>query len=254
MNYIILAIAGFISWVISTIAAGGGGLLMIPVITFLLGAQAAPPILGTGELIGSSSRAAIMRKNIHWEVVKWYLPGGFVGSVAGAYLFTQAPAEWFQIIIGLFLISTLLQYHFGEKERTFKVKEWYFLPASFGVSFLSGLFGTMGPILNTMYLNYGVDKEDLVATKSVNSTVEHVVQLGTYLIFGALTWELASYGLAIGVASIAANWIGKKLLHEMESKTFRRIVIVMMAISGIVMIWQQRELLLDVIRLVTQLS
>jgi uncharacterized membrane protein YfcA len=244
MVYVWLAIAGFISWLISTIAAGGGGLLLVPVVTVLIGVRAVPPVLGTGELIGSPGRAVMMWKHIRWDVVKWYLPGGLVGSVLGSFLFTESKGEWFQILIGVFLISTILQYRFGHRERTFKMRVWYFLPIGFAVALLSGFVGTMGPILNPFYLNYDSDQEQIVATKSFNSSLVHLAQVSTYTVLGAMDRRILSYGLTIGAAALLANWIGQRMLSNMRSETFRQIVIAMMVISGVAMIWDQREVLL----------
>ena len=42
----------------------------------------------------------------------------------------------FSAIVGLFLVSTIVQYRFGAKERTFEVRTWWFLPAELLVGFL----------------------------------------------------------------------------------------------------------------------
>lgn len=79
-----------------------------------------------------------------------------------------------------------LQYGFGERERSFRVRLWWFLPAGLLVAFLSGLIGGMGPVLNPLYLNYGTLKEEMVGTKSVNSSVMHATKIGTYATLGAI--------------------------------------------------------------------
>jgi uncharacterized protein len=120
------------------------------------------------------------------------------------------------------------------------VRLWHFLPTGLGVSFVSGLIGTMGPVLNPMYLNYGVVKERMIATKSLNSFVMHIAKIGTYTAFGALTGRLFLFGLAAGLGAMSANWLGKRLLGEMSTTRFRQVVIVVMVVSGLVMLWQQR--------------
>jgi uncharacterized membrane protein YfcA len=45
MIYLIIFLSGTVAWVISTAAAGGAAILLIPVIGFLLGAQLVPPII-----------------------------------------------------------------------------------------------------------------------------------------------------------------------------------------------------------------
>jgi uncharacterized protein len=115
------------------------------------------------------------------------------------------------------------------------------------LSFFSGLIGAMGPVLNPRYLNYGTVKEDMIATKSVNSMVMHIAKVGTYTAFGALTGRLFLYGLAAGAAAMSANWLGKRLLGELSDTRFRQFVIALMVISGLAMLWRQRETMLSLL-------
>lgn len=247
MTFIYIALAGFAAWTVSTVAGGGGALLLVPAVSFLLGAAAVAPVVTLTTMLGEPVRVYLFRRSIDWQIVRWYLPGALAGAFAGAWLFTEAEAEWLQIVIGLFLISTLWQYRFGEKEESFPVRLWHFLPAGLVVSFFSGLIGTMGPVLNPLYLNYGVVKEDMIATKSVNSLVMHIAKVGTYTAFGALTGRLFLYGLAAGAAAMSANWLGKRLLGEISDRRFRQIVIALMVVSGLGMLWRQREAILSLL-------
>jgi uncharacterized membrane protein YfcA len=108
------------------------------------------------------------------------------------------------------------------------------------VAFFSGLIGGMGPVLNPLYLNYGVVKERMIGTKSFNSFVMHVVAIGTYTTLGAVKRDYVLYGVAVGVAAILANWLGKRSLQHISEKRFRQIVVWVMVVSGTVMLWQQR--------------
>jgi hypothetical protein len=239
MTYLWLAVAGFIAFVISTIAGGGGSLILVPVTTYLIGAQAVAPVISLGTMIQRPVRLVLFWNSINWNVVKYYVPAAILGSFLGAYLFSTASAEWLQIVLGLFLISTIFQYRFGEKERSFTVKNWYFLPLGFVVSFFSGLVGATGPVLNPFYLNAGIEKQEMVGTKTANSFLVGLVKISTYTVFGSLEGELWLYGLVIGVAAGMASYAGKRILGEISSETFRKLVIILMVISGAVMIYRQ---------------
>jgi hypothetical protein len=104
---------------------------------------------------------------------------------------------------------------------------------------LSALIGATGPVENPFYLNYGLEKEAMVATKTVNSFLAGLVQIGTYSAFGALPRELWGVGLVIGVGAGLGSFVGKGLLGRMDSRTFRTLVVVVMALSGAVMIYRQ---------------
>lgn len=219
-------------------------MLLVPLVGFIVGAQAVAPVTTMATLIAGSGRALVFRRDIEWRIVRWALPGGAIGGMLGATLFSTTPAEWLQIIVGLFLVSTIVQYRFGAKERTFEARTWWFLPAELLVGFLSGLIGTMGPVMNSLYLNAGVVKERMVGTKTAVSLPMHLVQVGTYTAFGVMNGRLFLFGAAAGVGALASNWLARRLLREMGGPTFRAIVVSFMALSGIVMIWGQRDMII----------
>jgi uncharacterized protein len=241
MTIAILAAAAFIAWLISTAAGGTGGLLLTPVVRYLLGAKAVAPVVNLGELIGEPLRIWMFWEHVRWDIVRWFLPGALVGGVLGGWVFAKTSGEWLTVIVALFLMSTVFQFRFGESERSFPMKLPAFLPLGFLIALLSGVVGALGPVLNPFYLHYGVQKEGMIATKSVNSLAMNFVQIRSYTAFGAMTWRLAGYGIAVGITSSLASWIGKKLLHRMSNKNFRRIVIAVMVITGLAMRWQERE-------------
>lgn len=239
LDYLIVSIGAFVGYVISTIGGGGGSLLLVPIVSFAIGARAVAPVLSLGEMLSRPVRLVIFWKNIDWNVAKYHIPGSVAGAFLGAYIFAHIELEWLQIVVGLFLISTVFQYGFGEKERSFPMQALYFLPLGFVVSLFSALIGATGPVENPFYLNYGLEKEEMVGTKTANSFVAGLVQLGTYSFFGVLPRELWGYGIAIGIAAGIGSLVGKRILGDMESKTFRRIVIAVMVVSGLSLIYRQ---------------
>ena len=66
----------------------------------------------------------------------------------------------------------------------------------------SGLIGSTGPIMNPMYLGYGLEKEAMIATKALNKTTLHIVKLVSYLSIGALDQTYLNYGLLIDRKSV----------------------------------------------------
>lgn len=239
MIYILLFIFGFCAFTLSTVAGGGGALVLVPLVNFFVAKEATAPLVHLGNFIGRPTRIILFWKDIRWDIVKAYLPLACIGAFLGAWLFASLKMEWLQIGIGIFLVSTIWQYKWGKKKASFPMRRSYFGPLGFGVCFVSSLIGATGAVLNPFYLNYGVEKEGLVATKAANSFFVAIVQLGTYAKFGRLNDELWLYGLAIGLGAACGNFLGKRLLKKMTNQSFRILVVGMMVISGIVMIAQQ---------------
>lgn len=93
--------------------------------------------------------------------------------------------------------------------------------------------------MNPFYLNLGLDKEELIATKTANSFLMGLSQIVSYAFFGLLHSELWVYGISLGIGATVGNLVGKRFLVNMKSSTFRKFVIALMVISGILLIYGQ---------------
>lgn len=234
--FIIIFLAAAVSYIISTLSGGGGSLLLVPVVNFLIGAKATAPVINLGNLIGEPIRLIMFWDNIDWKVSKYYVIPAILGTLLSAWLFSNIELKWLQIIVGLFLISTIFQYRFGKKEKSFEMKLKWFMPLGFLIGFFSTLIGAVGPILNPFYLNYGIEKEAMIATKTANSFIVGLVQISSYTVLGNLQGKLWLYGIVLGLGATLGNWVGKLYLKKISNILFRRLVIAVMALSGIVMI------------------
>lgn len=190
-------------------------------------------------MIGRPVRLYLFWKDIQWDIVRFYVPSAIIGAIVGGLIFIQLNADWIQTLLGIFLISTVFQYRFGKKKTSFKMKKQYFIPLGFLVSLISTLFGATGAILNPFYLNMGLVKEKMIATKTANSFLGGIAQLGSYAFLGALHGDLWWYGLIIGIGATVGNIFGKKLLSKVSDQLFRQFVIALMMLSGVIMLSKQ---------------
>jgi uncharacterized protein len=245
MTYLWLSLASVVGWFVSTLAGGGSSFLLMPILGLFLGTLAIAPIVSTGAIIGNAERAFVYRQKINWKVIRWELPGAMVGGSIGAFMLTQVRVEWLSFLVGLFLLLSGINLIFKNENQSFDVPAWYFLPAGFIYSFLSGIIGSMGPLLVPLYLNYGLEKEELLGTQAMNRMVVHIVKVITYSVFGTLTWPYFGYGMLIGIAAFPGNWLGNLVLEKISPQLFRQLVISFVIFSGIFMLWEQRNLLIS---------
>jgi uncharacterized protein len=240
----ILGSASFVAWFVSMLTGGGCPLILIPLVTMLLGAQSVAPIITTGMLVGNVQRSLLFWQEVDWPATRWYLPGALFGAALGAYVFTRIQAGWLQLALGVVLLLMVLNYWVRLPIAPIAIRPWHFLPFGFLNAIGSGILGSTGPILNPVYLNYGLVKESMVATKALHQISLHVVKLTAYAALGVYRSEYFVYGLCIGLAGIPANWLGKLVLARMSQDQFRHAVVALLAVSGVVMIWQQRTWLI----------
>ena len=241
-----LTLGSFASWLISTIAGGGTPLIMIPLIGFFLGSTAIAPVITTVMLCGHPQRLWLYWRYVDWKLMGWYLPGAIVGAVLGAIAYTQIQLEWLPILLAVFLIVSTISYNWSQDsvKPAFTVYPWYFLPSGFVFAFLSGIIGSTGPLLNPLYINYGLVKEDLIGTKSAHLLVIHIVKIITYGIYGALNPTYLGYGLLMGLAAFPGNWLGRKILTRISEQNFQKLLVRFVVLTSLFIFWEQRQLLI----------
>ena len=240
-----LFLAGFVSWTISTLSAGGGSILIVGAIAALLRGHAIAPVITVASFVASPARIIFFWHFIEWRVVWWYMPGATAGAILGGWAFTHAGTQLIQVLLGLFLVSTFWQYRLGDRSQSFRMRLPWFLPVSFVSGLTSAVVGASGLLANPFYLNYGLVKERMLATRAVYSLAIQVVKISAYLTFGVLNWDSVWHGLSAGVGAVLAIWLTRPWVHRLDPRRFRQIAVSVMVIAGLLILWQQRTWILS---------
>lgn len=228
--------AGVLGWIFSSLAAGGGALLSVPLLNALVPLNTVAPILCTGSVIGSCHRAWIYRNQVNWQILVWLMPGIISGAIIGSWLFSQLSIPWLSALVALFLIGNGLSHYLWPGKFSFTMRLPYFSAAGFITALLSAVIGAVGPVLNPFYLSYGSEKEEILGTKAVSSCVMQVAKLTGYLIFLEQSQLWLLLGLILGGGAILGNRIGKWLLKQITKQQFRHIANGLLILSGILML------------------
>ena len=137
--------------------------------------------------------------------------------------------------MGLFLMANLplIFRSRTELEETHPLPKGYLALIGAAAGFVSGLMGAVGLRFNCFYLRYGLQKEEIVATRASNEVVLHVVKLALYASFGLLIGKALTLGAIIAVAAMVSSWGMKWLLPRLSGGLFRRVGYASMVVSGL---------------------
>ena len=188
----LLFLAGCVSWTISIFSGGGGSVILLATVTHLIRVRQVAPVVTLASLMASPVRIAISWRRVEWRVVKWYLPGAMAGAMLGGWLLSWARGDWLTLIVGMFLVSSAMQYRLGERVRSFPMPLPCFIPVSVVVGLVSGLVGASSLMSLPFYLNYGLTRERLIATGAVHSLFIQITKIATYASVGARQQSVAA--------------------------------------------------------------
>lgn len=236
MIWFLLFAAGTAAFTISAVSGGGAGLLLLPVLRALLPAAQVPAALSIGTTISSATRIGLFFRFIHWPMVRWFVPAAVPGVWLGAWLLTRVEPAYLELALGLFLVANLpMLLRKPAPAVAAPIAPWRLLLVGGAAGFVSGLTGAVGLLFNRFYLQAGLGKEQIVATRAANEIILHLIKLLLYGLFGLLSAKVMVAGALIGAASLLATLVMRRLLPYLSEALFKRIGYAAMVTSGLFM-------------------
>jgi len=196
----------------------GTGLVMLPLVVWVVGVRASVPVLTIALIVGNASRAWWSRDELDWRVIGAYLDGALPLAVFGSVLYTTAP-EWLSRLMGLVLFSIVPLRRWLERgPRKMQLRHFPVLGAANGL--LSALVAATGPINMPFFLGYGLRRGAYVGTDAACAGAVHLVKTLVYGRYALVTSETSALGLAIGAVMFVGAFIGRRILDRMNDRTF----------------------------------
>jgi uncharacterized membrane protein YfcA len=238
----ILVVVSLVSAVINTMA-GGGGLLVLPVLVAL----GVPPAVANGTMrvgVVTQNITAIFAFRKHgfgdWRLVGRLLPAMIVGAVAGAWVATRLSNEVLRPVFG----GVLLLWAVG-----LVVRPGRFIPAaseptdpgvvaqlaSVAIGFYGGFIqaGVGFPLMALLMTGLGHPAVRGNAIKVALVLGFTLVSLPVFIAAGDVAWR---EGLALAVGGAIGGWIGASWQSKSGAQVVRWFVIIAVAVSGAAMI------------------
>jgi hypothetical protein len=239
-GWAVLGLGALVASTVGGVAGFGAGVIMIPLVAFVMGTKATVPVLTVAMLLGNGARVWFSRRDVEGRVVVAFLVTAVPMSVLGALLYTRIDSAWIGRMLGAFMLLAvpLRRLLLG---RGIKIALGHFpvIGAVFG--FLSSLVGSVGPIMTPFFLGYGLRKGAYIGTDALCT-------LGTYVSRGIvfrkhdlLTGQAVAVGLFIGLVMIVGAWAGKRLVDRLSERAFLRIIEALLVVFGLqFLLWPSR--------------
>jgi uncharacterized membrane protein YfcA len=220
--YIILILVGLLAGLLSGSVGFGGGMIILPVITYFYGVDVAVPISTIAQLLSNLSRSAIGYKDIHWDKVGLFLLLAAPLTALGAYGFAIVPIKTMTRVLCLFLII------FAIIKLTGKIK----LPKTKATALIgggltgltNGLLGISGPISSAVFMTFSLSPVAYIASESTAATAMHIIKALMYGKLNLLDGNILLNGLYIGIALMIGNFLAMRFIRNVNKKKYQKVV------------------------------
>ena len=231
---LILFISGYLAAVVSGIVGFGGGILLLPLLTYSMDIKTAIPLITIAQIIGNASRFWFNRKELVWKPVQFFLLGAIPFAIIGSLLFSYLQAEIIKPGIGI-LIILLVTIKRLVKPKNEPDRKVMLIGGSF-TGIISGIAGTSGPFSALLFSSLKISAAAYIASEAFAALAMHSVKMTIYWQYLDLGKDIAIYGITIGIAMILGSYTGKKLIGKIKREYFQIIVEVCLVLVGIQMV------------------
>ena len=205
---------------LSGIFGVAGGLVLIGVLLSLLPVADAMALHGVTQMASNGWRATLWFRYVSWRPVGAYLAGALVAMVLWSltkYVPDKAVA---MLLLG---VTPLAMQALPVRIQPNPAVFWHGVANGAFCMMLLLLTGVAGPMIDRFFLGGGLDRRQIVASKSVCQVFGHFAKL---IYFVGVIDQTARLDWRIAVAAILASMLGtslaRKLLEAMTDAQFRR--------------------------------
>ncbi len=223
---------GRVGSLVGGVAGFGTGIIMLPLVAWVVGLRTAVPVLTVTMAIGNLSRIWWSRGEVDRGVVVRFALGAMPATALGTALYVGAPAEWFGRFVGIFLIASVPLRRILAMDF-FRMRLRYFPVLGALVGLISGLVVTTGPLNTPFFLAYGLRRSAYVGTEAVCAMAMHLSRGAALARYALLTWETFAVGAVLGATMFAGSWLGRRLLDRMSDRVFLAIIEALLVALGL---------------------
>jgi uncharacterized membrane protein YfcA len=232
IGWAVLVVGALLGSLVGGVAGFGTGIIMLPLVAWVLGLRSAVPVLTVTMAIGNLARIWWSRGEVDRAVVLRFAVGAVPATALGTVIYVGAPAEWLGRFVGVFLIASVPLRRILATDL-FRMRLRHFPVLGLAVGLISGLVVTTGPLNTPFFLAYGLRRSAYVGTEAVCAMVMHLSRGAALARYALLTWETFAVGALLGATMFAGSWLGRRLLDRMSDRVFLGIIEGLLLVMGL---------------------
>ncbi|WP_158541646.1 sulfite exporter TauE/SafE family protein [Pelagibacterium lacus] len=227
------ALAGFVQG----LSGFAFALVSLSVWAWAVSPELAAPMAVFGSLVGQLVTIPVVGANFRLKGLAPFIVGGVLGVPMGIFLLSLLDPTGFKLALGLFLLAYSPAMLFVSP--SFRVTfggNW----ANGAVGWLGGVFGGMGGLagaIPTLWCTLtGMNKESQRGIMQGFNITMHVTTLIGYFLAGTISSPLVwqHFGL-VAAALVAPALLGGYFFNRLDTRAFRRLVLLLLFVSGLVL-------------------
>ena len=216
----------------------GFGSLAVPLMALAVPVPEAAAILMPLLLVMDLLGLAAFRREVDLRLLKFLVPFGLVGTLAGTFLFKALSGATVAGIVGVFTLLFLAQrLAFPPKPDDPMPRRELGALLTVTSGFTSFISHAGGPPLNAYLIPLRMTPLAFTATVAYFFFAVNLSKWIPYAWLGLLDWRNMATSLVLMPLAPLGVWLGVRIARRIDAKTFYRFIYVGMFLTGLKLVW-----------------
>ena len=210
------------------LTGGGGSIVTLPVLVYLVGEAVHPAIATSLAIVGAiaAQGAVAQRRIVRWRMGAMLGAVGLLGAVPGALVSKLVPGNVLLLLFaGTMVVAAvaMLRSRTNTVETDRSPKPAVVIVSGFGLGFLTGFLGVGGGFLIVPVLVFvlGLSMRDAIATSLFVIALNSASSLVTHAFDGSIDWSIVVPFVVGGITgNVAGLALGKRLAQQQLKAIF----------------------------------
>ncbi|MCC7561040.1 MAG: sulfite exporter TauE/SafE family protein [Methanobacterium sp.] len=229
-------IAAFISIFVGTIAGFGTSTILLPIALIFVDFKSALVLVAITHLAGNFGAATFFRQGLDKRLILLFGVPSVILTVLGAYIVAYIPQNILTALLGIILLIFSI-YSFKKPDFKFNATKINNILGGSLSGFLQGFMGIGGPLRGSFLISYGLDKATYIATLAAVAVLIDLARIPIYFSTNLLEVQFYYCIPPLIVIGILGSYTGKKVVKKIPQNTFRKIILVAIGISSLLLIY-----------------
>jgi len=221
--------------VVGTIGGFGSSMLVMPIASWFLPFDQALGLTATFHVFSNGAKLLLFRKGMDKRLLLWLGVPAVIGVIIGARLTVHLDERLLSLVLGVLLLIIGLGLLWKEQWKL-RATNANALAGGAISGFTAGVAGTGGAVRGITLTAFALEKGAFVSTSAWIDMGVDLSRTVVYSAQGFVTREVLIYLPALAAIGLLGSWLGKLALARIDQGHFRRIVLGLVIVMGIVSI------------------
>ena len=223
--------------ILGTIGGFGSSMLVMPLAGWFLPFDQALGLTALFHVLSNAAKILLFRKAVSWRIIAWLGIPAVIAVIIGAQLTIRVDQRLLSAARGVLLVVMGAGLLWRQEWRLRATPANAVIGGSLS-GFIAGIAGTGGAIRGITLAAFDLEKTVFVSTSAWIDLGVDLSRSAVYASHGFLAPGVLLLLPILFIASFGGSWLGKLLLARIPQREFRRVVLGVVILMGVITLMQ----------------